>query len=68
MLLFLVDTQLGFSGHLANFPIVNGTPPVHEDKIILILTKNIISYDCYIIDLFLIVIKVFIVNRSYYHY
>jgi hypothetical protein len=42
ILLFLVDTQLGLSGQLTNWPIVNGTTPEHEDKIILILTKNII--------------------------
>jgi hypothetical protein len=42
ILLFLVDTQLGLSGQLANWPIVNGTNPEHEDKIILVLTKNII--------------------------
>mgnify|MGYP003996431577 FL=1 len=42
MLLFLVDTQLGLSEQLASWAIVNGTTPEHEDKIILILTKNII--------------------------
>ena len=40
--LFFVETQLGFSGQLINWPIVKGTLPEHENRRILILIKKVI--------------------------